>query len=182
MNDRQKVAPPLEQLGLLFREKRRQKGFTQQHTARGAGVSRKQLAALERGENVSVVFIQKVATFLRVTEVPLGEGIIARAGAPAAADVQQLLRIADDLLAAVSVIADRIREVAVDAVLPPAEQASGDAHVIAELVDEVGQLAADDAVHLVRAMENLASGDIARTARPSPQRRASETKRRKREV
>lgn len=60
-------------LGESVREARLRKGFTQARLAKMAGVSRRHLAALEKGANVSVSILQRVATVLELTEIPLGD-------------------------------------------------------------------------------------------------------------
>ena len=60
-------------LGQSVREARLKKGFTQARLAKMAGVSRRHLAALEKGANVSVSILQRVAVVLELTEIPLGE-------------------------------------------------------------------------------------------------------------
>jgi transcriptional regulator with XRE-family HTH domain len=59
-------------LGETVRSSRIQKGLTQAKLARLAGVSRRHLAALEKGANVSVLVITKVASVLDLTEINLG--------------------------------------------------------------------------------------------------------------
>ena len=60
-------------LGQSVREARLKKGFTQARLAKMAGVSRRHLAALEKGANVSVSILQRVAAVLELTEIPLGD-------------------------------------------------------------------------------------------------------------
>ena len=60
-------------LGDTVREARIRKGLTQAKLARQAGVSRRHLAALEKGANVSVLVLRKVAAVLELTEIHLGE-------------------------------------------------------------------------------------------------------------
>jgi transcriptional regulator with XRE-family HTH domain len=60
-------------LGDTVREARIRKGLTQARLAKLAGVSRRHLAALEKGANVSVNILQRVATVLDVTEFHLGD-------------------------------------------------------------------------------------------------------------
>ncbi|HEX7190780.1 MAG TPA: helix-turn-helix domain-containing protein [Thermoanaerobaculia bacterium] len=60
-------------LGDVIRETRIKKGFTQARLARLAGVSRRHLAALEKGANVSVAVLRKVAGVLDLQEIQLGE-------------------------------------------------------------------------------------------------------------
>jgi transcriptional regulator with XRE-family HTH domain len=60
-------------LGDVVRETRIKKGLTQAKLARMAGVSRRHLAALEKGANVSVAVLKKVAAVLDLQEIQLGE-------------------------------------------------------------------------------------------------------------
>jgi transcriptional regulator with XRE-family HTH domain len=60
-------------LGDTIREARIRKGLTQARLASLAGVSRRHLAALEKGANVSVSILQRVAAVLEVTEIDLGD-------------------------------------------------------------------------------------------------------------
>ena len=84
-------------LGDVVRETRIKKGLTQAKLARLAGVSRRHLAALEKGANVSVLVLKKVASVLDLTEIQLG-GLELRAGDGAKNGVN------------VAVVADAIRE------------------------------------------------------------------------
>jgi HTH-type transcriptional regulator/antitoxin HipB len=59
-------------LGETIREARIRKGLTQARLAKMAGVSRRHLAALEKGANVSVSILQRVAAVLELTEIQLG--------------------------------------------------------------------------------------------------------------
>jgi transcriptional regulator with XRE-family HTH domain len=59
-------------LGELVRETRLKRGLTQAKLARLAGVSRRHLAALEKGANVSVLVLKKVAAVLDLHEIDLG--------------------------------------------------------------------------------------------------------------
>jgi transcriptional regulator with XRE-family HTH domain/SOS-response transcriptional repressor LexA len=59
-------------LGQQVRESRIRKNLTQAKLARLAGVSRRHLAALEKGANVSVLVLKKVAGVLDLKEIQLG--------------------------------------------------------------------------------------------------------------
>ena len=59
-------------LGETVRSARIRKGYTQARLARLAGVSRRHLAALEKGANVSVAVVKKVASVLDLTDINLG--------------------------------------------------------------------------------------------------------------
>jgi len=60
-------------LGETVREARIKKNFTQARLAKLAGVSRRHLAALEKGANVSISILQRVAAVLELTEINLGD-------------------------------------------------------------------------------------------------------------
>lgn len=60
-------------LGQTIRAARIKKGLTQARLARLAGVSRRHLAALEKGANVSVLVLKKVAAVLDLTDIDLGD-------------------------------------------------------------------------------------------------------------
>jgi transcriptional regulator with XRE-family HTH domain len=71
-------------LGETVRATRLDRGLTQARLARLAGVSRRHLAALEKGANVSVLVLRKVASVLQLAEISLGELTIrtARSSSP----------------------------------------------------------------------------------------------------
>ena len=60
-------------LGETVRAARIRKGLTQARLAKLAGVSRRHLAALEKGANVSISILQRVAAVLELTEIHLGD-------------------------------------------------------------------------------------------------------------
>jgi transcriptional regulator with XRE-family HTH domain len=60
-------------LGETVRSTRIKRGLTQARLARLADVSRRHLAALEKGANVSINVLQKVAAVLDLAEINLGE-------------------------------------------------------------------------------------------------------------
>lgn len=60
-------------LGDTVREARIRKGLTQARLAKLAGVSRRHLAALEKGANVSINILQRVANVLELNEIQLGD-------------------------------------------------------------------------------------------------------------
>lgn len=60
-------------LGDTVREGRIKKGLTQARLANLAGVSRRHLAALEKGANVSINILQRVAAVLDLTEIHLAD-------------------------------------------------------------------------------------------------------------
>src|SRR5688572_14412924 len=60
-------------LGKTVKDARIRKGLTQARLAKLAGVSRRHLAALEKGANVSVNILQRVAAVLELNEIQLGD-------------------------------------------------------------------------------------------------------------
>jgi transcriptional regulator with XRE-family HTH domain len=60
-------------LGDTVREARIRKNLTQAKLAKLAGVSRRHLAALEKGANVSVNILQRVAAVLELNEIQIGD-------------------------------------------------------------------------------------------------------------
>jgi transcriptional regulator with XRE-family HTH domain len=61
-----------EPLGEVVRLRRKQLDLTQEKVARMAKVSRRQLALLEDGRNVSLLFLTKIANALQISELPVG--------------------------------------------------------------------------------------------------------------
>ncbi|HVR39823.1 MAG TPA: helix-turn-helix domain-containing protein [Thermoanaerobaculia bacterium] len=90
-------------LGQTVREQRLKKGLTQARLARLAGVSRRHLAALEKGANVSVLVLRKVASVLDLTEIVLGDLSLRAGEAPEKVPVN------------VPLLADALREARADA-------------------------------------------------------------------
>jgi transcriptional regulator with XRE-family HTH domain len=89
-------------LGTTVREHRLKKGLTQARLARLAGVSRRHLAALEKGANVSVLVLRKVASVLDLTEIQLGDLSLRSGEAPEKSSVN------------VPLLADALREARAD--------------------------------------------------------------------
>lgn len=82
-------------LGETVREARIRKNLTQARLAKLAGVSRRHLAALEKGANVSISILQRVAAVLELTEIQIGD---------------LSLRAVDDRNVNVPLLTDTIRE------------------------------------------------------------------------
>jgi transcriptional regulator with XRE-family HTH domain len=93
-------------LGDIVRETRIKKGLTQAHLARLAGVSRRHLAALEKGANVSVNVLKKVAAVLDLQEIELGDELPLRATTGGKDNVKPTN---------IALLADAIREARADA-------------------------------------------------------------------
>jgi transcriptional regulator with XRE-family HTH domain len=106
----------LSSLGAFIRAARMARHTNQVDAAKGAGVSRRQLALLEQGGNVSVKFLLKIARYLRLTTLPLDGNVRLVAGG-VGLDVNEVMASLDF----VRLIVEHIRSVALDAVLPDTE-------------------------------------------------------------
>jgi transcriptional regulator with XRE-family HTH domain len=157
----EKTELSLQAFGVLVRETRARKHLTQERAARGAGVSRKQLALLEQGHNVSAAFLRKVAIYLELSVIPLGKGLQATTGSGGGVDVTALFGLADELVAFAASFADRLRAFAIDAVLPVSERGR-DAEAIAAFIARVKEVASTDSKELGRTLHGLSAGGVAR--------------------
>ena len=146
---------PLRALGALVRATRINKGLSQQQAAARAGVSRKQWALLEGGHNASAEFIQKVATFLDLHLVPLGDELEATLGAGGGGDVTALFELADALVTVTTIVVERIRAFALEVAMPPSQRGV-DASAISGLLGGRDDEAARHRAALTRALQNLA--------------------------
>lgn len=177
MSNRTKTALPLETFGVLVHETRLKKQLTQQRAARDAGVSRKQWSLLESGHNVSALFIQKVAAYLELGLIPLGNGLQATTESGGGVDVSALFDLADELVSFATTFAERLRGFAIEAVLPASER-SQDAEVIAEFVARAKQRDPDGSRPVSRAIRNL-EADIVRGTAPRESAKRATTKRKR---
>lgn len=165
---------------MLVRETRLRKQLTHQRAARGAGISRKQWSLLEQGHNLSAVFIQKVAAYLELSVIPLGEGLQATTERGGGVDVTALLGLADELVSFATSVADRLRAFAIDAVMPAPER-SRDAEAIAAFIARAREGAAEDSKQLNRAIHDLTADSVVRKTAAVPRESAKRaSKRRKR--
>lgn len=171
-----KKSRPLAAFGVLVRATRLKKGLTQQLAANGATVSRKQWALLEQGHNASADFIRKVAAFLDLRVVPLGDNVEATLGG-AGIDITMLFRLADELIELSTAFAERLRTFALDAAMPPSERGA-DARAIGALAERDGEAARHGAA-VSRAIQNLA-GEAVPKRPPSARAVSPSTERRKR--
>jgi transcriptional regulator with XRE-family HTH domain len=176
MKNSKNATAPLGAFGHLVRGTRVKKGLTQQRAADGAGVSRKQWALLEKGENVSAVFIQKVAAYLDLREIPLGEGLEASTGG-GGIDLTALIHLVDEFEKFAVVFAERLRTFAYEAAMPRSER-SENAEAIAGFVASTKQLVETPA-RLTRAIEHLAADVAGETGTfATPARRGSKARKR----
>jgi transcriptional regulator with XRE-family HTH domain len=160
-------------LGATIRAARVARGYTQQALAKRANVSRGNLALLEKGGNVSVSYLLKVADVLEL-------GPLQFTGTnPSALRVFELLQSLDLIVA----VADHLRDFVMTAILPPSEREGlKDSIALKEFVDR--HLGHDEgAERLAKAIVHL-SEDEARGAKtprvgePEPTQTPSARKRR----
>lgn len=150
----------LASLGEFIRATRLARGINQGQAAKDAGVSRKQLILLEKGGNVSVKFLIRVARCLGMTNIPL-DGNVQLVTGQAGPNVFEITQTLDLLIA----LADRARSFAFDAVLPPSEQRTL-RHTPA--LREFIARHEGDAEQLATALANLAEDVTADTTATSP--------------
>jgi transcriptional regulator with XRE-family HTH domain len=152
----------LASLGAFVRSTRLARGINQARAAREAKVSRKQLALLENGGNVSVKFLLRLARYLDVSTLPL-DGTVQLVSGQAGLNVVEVMQSLDLL----SAIVERLRDFAMDAVLPPSERgALKDTPAFRQFVmDLLREGDAAGTERLATAIANLAD-DVAGTTAP----------------
>lgn len=107
----------LASLGAFVRAARTARGINQARAAREAKVSRKQLALLEKGGNVSVKFLLKLARYLEVDALPL-DGQVRLVAGEVGLNVVELLRYVEFL----ATLVQHLHGFAVQAALPPSQR------------------------------------------------------------
>jgi transcriptional regulator with XRE-family HTH domain len=140
-----------EPLPNMIRMRREERGLTQEKLARLAGVSRGQLIAFEKGEqNISLVFLIKLAKALELTDLRIGDLSLR----PAPPDVTTLM-IAGNAIAA----AQRL----INNATGSAEEVNAAAAAVSRLIDQVNERVEDPGIE----------GAAARLASTPPERRAA---------
>jgi transcriptional regulator with XRE-family HTH domain len=152
MRRREDVLPPedecLASLGEFIRAVRVTRGINQGQAAKDAGVSRKQLILLEKGGNVSVKFLLRVARCLGLTDIPL-DGNVQLVSGQQGVNVFEITQTLDLVIA----LADRARSFTFEAVLPPSERRTlRHTPALREFIARHH----GDAEHLAAALANLA--------------------------
>jgi len=152
----------LQMLGSTLRAARLARGLTQQRTAKLAQVSRAQLALAERGGNISVKLLLKIARSLDLTTIPLDGTVQLTAGGEGLNVVEMLQSL--DLLAW---LVEHLRGVTMHAVLPPSERGTlRDAPAFKRFVETLlRESDTEGTEHLAKAILGLA-GDEPRGAHP----------------
>ncbi len=107
----------LASLGAFIRAARMSRNINQVKAAKDAKVSRRQLALLEKGGNVSVKFLLKVARLLNLSHIPL-DGNIELVSGGVGVNVVKLMETLD----LVSLLVEHAKGFALEAVLPQSER------------------------------------------------------------
>ncbi len=107
----------LASLGAFIRASRVSRGINQVTAAKGAKVSRRQLALLEKGGNISVKFLIKVARYLDLSRLPL-DGHIEFVSGDTGLNVLELV----DTLELLGSLVEHAKGFALQAMLPPSER------------------------------------------------------------
>lgn len=111
-----------ESLGNLIRLRRQERNLSQERLAEMASISRGQLALMEKGENVSLQFLVKVANALELSELPI-DGLRLREAPP---ELHSIIRAADAVATARRALAQMAGQAASsDEQLDEAENAFG---------------------------------------------------------
>lgn len=118
-------------LGAAIRSARITRGLTQQALAREAKVSRAQLALFEKGGNVSVKFLLKLAHFLEFPLFANLDGTAQPRSGPGGLNVFELIRSLD----LVAAMVERMRVLSMEAVLPPSASDLKDTPALREFID-----------------------------------------------
>lgn len=155
-------------IGEAVRATREGLGLTQEKAAKSAGVSRGQLAALERGENISIKLLLKIARSLALA-VTIGPRTDAGDGAQISNGRQglNLLELIQSLDVVATLVA-HLRGVATRAIVPASGQGQlNDTSVLRDFLDKHGR---DDAGvdRIARAILGLSEGVPVGSADPRP--------------
>jgi transcriptional regulator with XRE-family HTH domain len=119
----QRAKESVRSFGATVRARRVGLGLTQERAAKGAGVSLSQLALFERGGNVSLLFLVKVAQHLDLAvEIVAGSVRL---------DIVEFVRRLD----AIESHARTLRGIAVEAALPASERRAGNAAALRDFVE-----------------------------------------------
>jgi transcriptional regulator with XRE-family HTH domain len=156
-------------LAQLIRLRRVQRGLTQQQLALLAKVSRRQLALLEQGENVSLNFLVKIAGVLEISELPV-DGLRLRAFPPELAGIVEAahaLTLVKDAVGGVASLGVMVESVTakLDALLHTALAGTpADPHV-EDFLGKLADLPKKDLAKMASTMRTLAEGGTVHRAR-----------------
>ncbi len=169
-----------ESLGNVLRLRRVQLNLSQERAADLAGMSRQQVAQMEKGENMTLVYLVRLANALELTELPL-DGLRLRPVKPElgvvvlAADTVDMARRAITQAASAGELLDeasKTLDILMDRALAPA----GSTRAIADALRRLEATPAADRERIGQALRELAEPDRIRRKRsaatPAARKRA----------
>ena len=172
-----------ESLGNFLRLRRQERNLSQERLAEMASISRGQLALMEKGENVSLQFLVRVANALELSELPL-PGLRLREAPP---QLEAILLATDAVSVARKVLAElagkseqlesadkRLRELLDRAVSP-----AGSTRAITEAAEKMRDRPASDHDRIAAGLRELASAGPPRAKRPAAVRTDAASARRR---
>ena len=154
-----------ESLGTLLRLRRQERNLSQERLAEMASISRGQVALMEKGENVSLQFLVRVANALELSELPL-PGLRLREAPP---QLDAIVLAADAVASVRRVLAELTGQAAAnDAQLDDAEtmlgtlleravSPAGSTRAITEGAERMGRRPAADHDRIAAGLGELAS-------------------------
>ena len=160
-----------ESLGNFLRLRRQERNLSQERLAEMASISRGQLALMEKGENVSLQFLVKVANALELSELPL-PGLRLREAPP---ELEAIILAADAVASVRGVLAqlagqseqledaDKVLGGLLDRALLPA----GSTQAITEVAESIRARPAADHDRIAAGLRELASTRPPRAKRPA---------------
>lgn len=164
-----------ESLGNLLRLRRQERNLSQERLAEMASISRGQLALMEKGENVSLQFLVKVANALELSELPI-DGLRLREAPP---ELDSIIRAADAVATARRALAQMAGQAASSdkqlddagnafgALIERALSPAGSTRVITEAAQRIGARPAADHDRIAAGLRELASTKAPRAKRPA---------------
>lgn len=164
-----------ESLGNFLRLRRQERNLSQERLAEMASISRGQVALMEKGENVSLQFLVRVANALELSELPL-PGLRLREAPP---ELDSIIRAADAAATVRRVLAEvagvaagkdeqlEAAEKELGALLDRALSPAGSTRAITEGAERMGTRPAADHDRIAAGLRELASPRPARAKRPA---------------
>jgi transcriptional regulator with XRE-family HTH domain len=150
-----------ESLGNFLRLRRQERNLSQERLAEMASISRGQLALMEKGENVSLQFLVKVANALELSELPL-PGLRLREAPP---ELEAIILAADAVASVRAVLAQlagkneqlEVADKTLGALLDRALSPAGSTRAITESAERIRARPAADHDRIAAGLRELAS-------------------------
>lgn len=167
------VAFPFPLTGAALRQARTDRGITVKRLAKMSDVSRRHLAILEKGGNVSLLVLVKVAAALQMSEVPITDDLRVITGATGAGSAL-LIECADEIEAGIATfqkIAGALRENS-EAMTVETEDDRLSARATRLLQTFLSEVKSLGPAQQIERLERL-SGDMSAETRPRKRRKVS---------